>query len=299
MTGGVTVPAVVPAVAPAAMSLTGAAEATGPDPWVYLVAALTVVVGAALQRASGTGFGLVVGPTIAVLLGPSTSVLFVNAVGILVAAIILPAVWRQIDWRRAAGVVGWGIPGSALGAWALHSVPPAVLTLAIGVIVLAGLGVIFALRELPHWEGPGTTAVAGALAGLFNAGSGIPAPVLVAYARLSRWEHHSFVATLQPIFIGLPALALVGRFGVEALLGPGAGAAGAGADAGAGAAAGAGLLPPWWAGLLLVAAALAGLVAGNGLARRLEPRRAQQLTIVLAVLGGVAALVRGGWELLA
>lgn len=256
---------------------------TEPAAWLYLVAALAVAVGASLQRVSGTGLGLVLGPTIAVLLGPTISVLFVNATGAIVSTLIISTVWRHIDWRRARAMVGWSIPGSAVGLWLLSVIPSAALTASIGAIVLLGLGITFTLRRVPHLDGPVTTASAGALSGVLNAGSGIPAPVLVVYSRLSRWEHTSFVATLQPIFIGMGVLAIAGNLLIAAV------SAATGTTAGPDV----GPLPPWWVAIAVMVAALVGIVVGNRLAHRVPPRRAQQLTVVLAALAGVAALVRG------
>lgn len=132
-----------------------------PSPWLYLTAVLAVAVGALLQRMSGTGLGLVLGPVVAALLGPSTSVLFVNTTGLVVSGMILPTVRRDIEWRRAAAIVAWAVPGSAVGLWLASIVPAPALTAGIGAIVLLGLGVTFAMRRLPHVEGGRLTAGVG------------------------------------------------------------------------------------------------------------------------------------------
>ena len=46
---------------------------------IIVIAALAILVGSVLQRVSGTGVGLVVAPTLALLLGPATGVLVTNA----------------------------------------------------------------------------------------------------------------------------------------------------------------------------------------------------------------------------
>ncbi|MFC6257237.1 sulfite exporter TauE/SafE family protein, partial [Kocuria oceani] len=79
---------------------------------LVVVAALAILVGSVLQRVSGTGVGLVVAPTLALLLGPATGVLVTNATTTVSGFLIMLSVWQHVDWRRFALIA----PAAAVGA---------------------------------------------------------------------------------------------------------------------------------------------------------------------------------------
>ncbi|WP_394277745.1 hypothetical protein [Luteococcus sp.] len=74
---------------------------------VWLVAACAILVGTVLQRLSGTGVGLVCAPVLALLLGSAQGVLVTNATTTVSGFLIMLAVRRDVDWRRAGVLVCW------------------------------------------------------------------------------------------------------------------------------------------------------------------------------------------------
>lgn len=244
------------------------------DPLILTVAALALVVGTTLQRISGAGVGLVVAPIFAVLVGPTTGVFTTNCVTCVSATCVLLAVHRRIEWRRAARLLAWAVPGCLLGGFLVSCLHPGVLNLIIGGIVLVAIVTTVSFRTLPEVGGPRALGTTGVVAGLFNTTAGVAAPALVIFARLSRWEHARFAATLQPVFLGLALMSLT----VKSCLGIGGEVLAH--------------LPPWVA-VAMPVLVLTGLLIGTRLARWVAGERAQRVALALAALGGAAAVARG------
>ena len=99
------------------------------------------------------------------------------------------------------------------------------------------------------------------------------APVLVIHSRLTRWEHRSFAATLQPIFMTMGAISVIAKTTLGST--------------------GSTELPPWWLMPLVVVLVLIGVRSGEGLTLRVTTAQAKRLAMALAALGGASALVRG------
>ena len=237
-----------------------------------------VLVGTVLQRLSGTGVGLVVAPVLSLLLGPATGVLITNMTTVVSGFLIMLSVWAHISWRKFWLI----IPAAVIGAWLVGMLSAAWLSIILGLIVVAALLVTVGLRRLPQWTSRTPAVAAGLLGGFFNTTSGVAAPVMVIYSRLSRWEQRSFAATLQPIFMTMGAASVISKLTVGAV----------DLDAGAG-------LPLGWIFPAIVATVLVGILLGAGLAKKVPVQAARTLALVLAGLGGCAAIVRGVVELLA
>ncbi|GAB2493416.1 hypothetical protein GCM10027030_28400 [Luteococcus sediminum] len=239
---------------------------------VWLVAACAILVGTVLQRLSGTGVGLVCAPVLALLLGSAQGVLVTNATTTVSGLLIMLAVRRDVDWRRAGVLVCWAVPGAVAGALLVRELSAAWLQVVLGSVVMLAIAVSVWLPELPRATGRGPLRLAGLLGGAFNTTAGIAAPVMVVYSRLARWEQRPFQATLQPVFMTMGLLSVLAK----TLLG----ATSTGT-------------PPWWFPLVVVTTVLVGVRIGTRLARRVTATRARQLALLLASLGGATSLVRG------
>jgi uncharacterized membrane protein YfcA len=237
------------------------------------VAALSILVGSVLQRVSGTGVGLVVAPTLALLLGPATGVLVTNATTTVSGFLIMLSVWRHVDWRRFAIIAPAAAVGAVPAALVVRELPAAWLQVVVGGVVLLALATMFGLPRLPEWKGRLPTALAGAVGGFFNTTAGVAGPVMVIHSRLARWEQQSFAATLQPVFMTMGALSVLTKTALGAV----------GADG----------LPPWWTAPGVVVLVLLGVAIGGALSRRVPVSAARTLAMVLAGAGGALTLVRG------
>ncbi|MDP1846807.1 MAG: sulfite exporter TauE/SafE family protein [Solirubrobacteraceae bacterium] len=233
------------------------------------LAALAVFLGATLQSATGFGFSLVAAPMLFALLGPREAVSAGVLLGLLLNGLTLATERRRPEvlgdaWR----LVAWSVPGLVLGALALRELPERPLSALVGLAVLAGLAVRLrgskvAVR-LRAWHAPAAGATSGALA-TANSVSGPP----LAFYLLGRGATPAAMRdTLAAVFIAqsllaLPVLLLSATFRVPAAV---------------------------WA---LLAAALAGQLAGRRAFAWLRGERHEHAVLAVLVLSALAALAAG------
>lgn len=246
------------------------------DIGIVVIAFLAVLVGATLQRLSGTGVGLVVAPCLALAMGPHVGVFVANSTTVVSGFLIMFAVLKDVDWRRWGVFAGVGIVGALPGALLVRELSAGWLDVMIGGVVLVALVLTFSVPRVPHVTGrrlPVLTAAAGAVGGFLNTASGVAAPAMVMYSQFTRWPQRDFAATMQPTFMmfGLTSVLMklfTGATTVEQL--PHAGLFGA-----------------------IVLAVIAGIRLGGLLARRVSAGSARRVAIALAGAGALSALVRG------
>lgn len=238
-----------------------------------------IIVGAAAQRMAGLGFALLVAPFMTLLLGAHSGVLLVNVLGVISSVLILPRVWRSIDWGMFRWLGAFAVVGAVLGAWLAQMFSPAVMAVGVGAIVIIALGASLSLRSSRFTtEQRAPRAAAGFLSGLTNALAGVGGPAVSAYAVLTRWPQVTFAATLQPYFILTGATSA----GAKLLMDP------------------AGLPPTeWWYWPLILGAVLGGIAAGEWLLKLVTPTQVRRVVIILAFAGAAASLIRGLVDLLA
>lgn len=240
---------------------------------MFILVGLAVMAGAIAQRVSGMGFALVVAPVLVLLIGPFDGVLMVNICGAASASIVLTRVWRMISWKHyfllAIPAVLAVIPGSLISV----AVSGPTLQISVGLILIVAL-----TTSLLVTRGTRTAAttpsgiIAGAASGLMSATAGISGPAVSVFAVLTRWEHRSFAATLQPYFVTLGISAFLGKIIASDFA-----------------------LPDydWWLWVLVVGCTLVGLALGELIANRVSVPVARLSVIVIAYLGGIAAIIDG------
>lgn len=226
-----------------------------------------VIAGSATQRLTGLGFALVASPFLVLLAGPHDGVRLANLLSLATNLLVLAALWRQVNLRRA---VALAIPALALvpvGAWIATQVPGRTLYAGIGILVLMGLAATVLSKRIHLRPGLLTTATAGAASGFMNVTAGVGGPAITIYAMATRWEHREFVATVQLYFALLNAGSLIAKGGLPGLDNA--------------------VLIVCLAGLVI------GVVAGYWLDRRVPVIRARQAVLVLATAGGLATMAKG------
>ncbi|RQN08228.1 sulfite exporter TauE/SafE family protein [Aeromicrobium camelliae] len=234
---------------------------------------VAVFVGAVAQRVAGLGFALLASPFLVLLLGAHEGVIVINACGLVSSALVMARVWSDVDWRLFAAL---GIPAmiaTVPASWLALGLPPAPVSVVVGIVVLVGLSISWALqRTRLVVRGVGAGAVAGAIGGASNAIAGAAGPAFTAYALLARVPQPQFVATLQPLFIATSVVTLTTKAVTSPTSAPDLGV----------------LL---W--LLVIALIVAGVFAGDWLQRYIRDDQARAFVIVLAFLGAVATVVDG------
>lgn len=243
---------------------------------MFALALLAVIIGSTLQRASGTGVGLVVAPALALVYGPAQGVLLTNATTMLSGLLLTLSVRPQVDWQAYRTIALWSLPGACAGASLVQGLPAQTLQIVIGSIVLTALMITLFIPQLPHIASIWSRRIAGCIGGCFNTTAGVAAPAMVVYANLSRWEQKSFAATMQPTFMTMGLVSVILKsivFPVPNMN-----------------------LPPWWLLPAIAATVFCGSHIGNIVATKLSAHTARRIAIGCALIGGLVVLIRGlGW----
>lgn len=249
------------------------------DPVTLLLYAAALFVATVAQRVVGLGFGLVMGPVSALVAGPIAAVPLNCIFAVVACSLMLPGVWRDIDWRRMAWLLAPAIPAGVVGLLAARMVPTDALRIAIGIVTIVGVLVSVAFHRSSHTlDGPTTRIASGFAIGGFNAAVGVGAPLVGMYSLLSRWDTRVMAATMQPFWVILNLVTLAER---QLLVPDG--------------------FPewPWWAWLGASAAAALGTLFAHRIAEHITAAAARWTIIVLSVVGGAVVIVTGVAGLLA
>lgn len=234
---------------------------------------LVTVIGATAQRMAGLGFALLVSPLMTLLLGAHSGVLLVNLLGVVSSVLILPRVWRHIDWSMFRWLASFAVVGAVIGAWVAQRTSADVMAVAVGAIVLIALGGSLALSGSRLTTQPrGPRAVAGFSSGMMNALAGVGGPAISAYAVLTKWPQTTFAATLQPYFALTGSASAAAKLALDPAGLPSTG---------------------WWFWVLVFAAVVGGIALGERLLRLVTPTQVRRFVIILACVGAAASLVTG------
>lgn len=235
--------------------------------WTTAALGGAVFLGAATQRTSGLGFALVASPALVALLGPLNGVVVVNLFSVLTAAIVFPQVRHKVEYRKALLLLIPAMCAVVPGALVARTLPSAPLSLIIGILILAALGLAPLAQHWSAVQGNGGRIAAGALSGFMNVLSGTGGPAVTAYAVATRWRQDRFAATLQLYFVGLGTTSLLMRWSWPSLSA--------------------------WQWVVAGVGVLAGLLLGTWLSRRIPHTVSRRFVVVLAVVGAVAVMVKG------
>jgi uncharacterized membrane protein YfcA len=231
---------------------------------------LAVLAGAGTQRITGLGFALVSSPFLVLLLGPFTGVLVANALSLVTNLVVLLQTWRAVELRKALLLAVPALLAVLPGAWVARNLPPPVLAIAVGTLVLAALLLVMFSEKARILHGTRGAIAAGAMSGFMNVTAGVGGPAVTLYALSSRWSHRPFVATVQLYFALLNAGSLAAK-GLPQL--------------------------PSTAWAVAGAALALGVVAGHRLTEVVSPVHARRLVAGLAIVGSLATVVKGVVEL--
>jgi len=235
-----------------------------------LLVVLPLLAGATVQRTAGLGLALVAAPFVVAVLGARDGVSFGNALQCVLCLVVLARTGRRARWRSAALLLAGAAVGVPLGALVVARLPEGRLLVLLGALAVAAVGLSVFPRAGMLLRGPAGGVGAGAVAGFVNATAGVGGPMVSAYATTQRWEREVFVPTAQVVLLTINAAALAVK-GVPDL-------------------------PPvvWIVGLAAVGV---GAVVGDLVAPRIAVATGRRLVVVVALLGGMATLVRGLAEL--
>ena len=232
-----------------------------------LAVGVAVLVGALTQRLTGVGFALVASPLLVLALGPIQGVVITNIFGVATALMVYVFHVRAVEYRKVLPILAAAAVAVAPGAILARTLPSYVLAIGAGSLIVAALALsVFArrIRGVKAWPGQ---VVAGGLSGFMNVVAGVGGPAITAYAVASEWEHRRFAISAQFYFAVLGLISLLARGALPAIS------------------------PTVW--IAAVAALAVGLLGGQILTRWIPVRAARSICLILALLGGIAVIVRG------
>ena len=181
-----------------------------------IAAGVTVVIGAALQAATGFGFGLVAAPLLYAAAGPPEAVGLLVVLGLEVNLLTLGTERRRPQplMPETALLLAWAVPGLALGILALRSLDATTLQIALTVGVFATLAVRrYATRHSAEGSHPrlprGALPVTGVTSGALSVSTSTAGPPLVLYLLARGARPGQTRDTLTANFLGLVPLAVL------------------------------------------------------------------------------------------
>ena len=239
---------------------------------VELLVAAGVLLGAAVQRVTGLGFGLLSGPLLVLALGPVVGVSLANAVALVANLGLLGLTWRHVDLRRTVLLVVPALLTVPLGAWVVRALSPPALSVVVGTTALVALTAVLVSRRARILQGRSGTVVAGVASGLMNSTAAVGGPAVTVYAVSTGWRGPSFVGSIQLYFAAINGAALLAK-GLPQL------------D-----------VTTWG---VAAAALVLGSTAGHLLARRVSFEQAFPVVVGLALLASSVTVLQGVLQLLA
>lgn len=230
--------------------------------------ALAVLIGAALQSATGFGFALMAAPLLVAIYGPRPAVSAMVVLAILVSTLTLAGERRRprADIRETVTLVAWSLPGLFAGALVLEAAPQRALKVLVAAVVLAAVGLRLRGARREHaWSHP-RTALTGVVSGVLSTSTGIGGPPLVFHLLGRGLERGHMRDTLAVVFLAggvlsVGALLVTGAFDLPGDL------------------------------VLLVAGTLTGQIAGRRLFRLLHGERYERAVLGALVLTALISLV--------
>ncbi|WP_336205805.1 sulfite exporter TauE/SafE family protein [Nonomuraea sp. LPB2021202275-12-8] len=134
---------------------------------------MAVFLGAVVQGSVGFGLGLIAAPVLT-LLDPGIMPGAIQVVNMTLPLFTLAAEWRRVDWRGLGFAVLGRLPGSAVGAVIVVYLSVQTLSVFVGVMVLAAVGLTARALSVPR--NGATVTAAGFVSGVTGTATGIGGP---------------------------------------------------------------------------------------------------------------------------
>lgn len=234
-------------------------------------ALLAVTVGAVLQRITGIGFVLIAGPLLVLVLDPYSGIVLANILSGLLAVTVLARTYRDADWGAIRKLLVGLVVGMPLGVIVVRTLDTNALLVTVGALTVFSVLLALFRRPMPFLEGRAGTALAGAVSGFSNVTAGVGGPALAIYGSSTKMPMRTFIPVVQVMSLIMNSIAVAAKapFALPLPL----------------------LLGSF--GCIVI-----GMLLGSLLSRFVTPQRAQLLALCLALVGALAATVRGLFALL-
>jgi uncharacterized membrane protein YfcA len=143
----------------------------------------------------GTGATIILLPVLVIAFGPQSAIPIMAIVALMSNFAKITSWWREIDWRATAAYALGGIPGAALGARTMLSLPPRAVDIALGsffLVMIPGRRWLAARRyRIGPWMLVPAGLAIGFLTGIVVSTGPITVPLFSAYGLVKG----AFIAT--------------------------------------------------------------------------------------------------------
>jgi len=220
----------------------------------FLLLIFAVAGASALQAATGIGFGVIAGPVLLMVLNSATAIQISILLSFLIAAVLVPSLWRHLDRLLLVRLLAGSLVGIPLGLVVFLNIGIDVLKLLAGGVVLFTL--VFALRAHRALKAPVSLVRGrieqlslGVASGVMSGSLAMPGPIPAAWMSARAYTKETVRATILAMFL----FSYMAALALQALL--------------------AGITrETLWQGTILAPATLIGVFIGRLLAARLTER---------------------------
>ena len=188
----------------------------------FLILNVAVFGAAALQSATGIGFGVIAGPVLLIALNSGSAVQISIILNLLIASILVPSLWQQADRQLLTRLlIGLAI-GSPVGLLIFLNVDIAVLKAFAGLAVAYTLFLILRNNRAPS-HAPTLAAKnseqisIGVLSGIMGASLAMPGPIPAAWMSARGFSKETIRATILMMFVFAYVVALALQFGLAGM----------------------------------------------------------------------------------
>jgi len=188
----------------------------------FLILNVAVFGAAALQSATGIGFGVIAGPVLLIALNSGSAIQISIVLNLLIALILAPSLWQQADRQLLARLlIGLAI-GSPVGLLIFLNINIDVLKTFAGLTVAYTLFLILrnnrapSLTPQPSTGNPEQVSI-GVLSGIMGASLAMPGPIPAAWMSARGFSRETIRATILMMFVFAYVVALALQIGLAGI----------------------------------------------------------------------------------
>jgi uncharacterized membrane protein YfcA len=179
----------------------------------FIALNLAVLAAAALQAATGIGFGVIAGPIMLVVLNDGSAIHVSIMLNLLIAVLLTPALMRDIDKPLLGRLVAGLLVGTPIGVWAFLAMDIVLLKFAAALAVAMTMILMLRNRNPSDGKRPAATpdierGSMGLIAGMMGGSLGMPGPVPAAWMSAKGYGKSVIRATILAMFVVSYALSL-------------------------------------------------------------------------------------------
>jgi len=188
----------------------------------FLILNIAVFGAAALQSATGIGFGVIAGPILLIFLNDGSAIQISILLNLLIALILTPSLWQQADRQLLAKLLIGLAVGSPVGLLIFLNMNIVFLKAFAGIAVAYTLFALLrnnrAPSRAPQPADRSTEQISiGIVAGIMGASLAMPGPVPAAWMSARRFSKETIRATILVMFVFAYVVALALQFGLAGL----------------------------------------------------------------------------------